>query len=139
MTVITTGPAVLIGSQYCLVLSIILGFQALTGCNTILPLSGKGKKTCLKMFNKYAHLLTYVVRYDNVDDAWTFVCSLHGIGEKDVRGINDARHILFFVKAKRDLDLLPPTHGALKLHITRANFQAKIWLQDGVCNNGSRK
>ena len=30
---------------------------------------------------------------------------------------------------KRDLDVLPPTHGALELHITRANYQAKIWLQ----------
>ena len=37
--------------------------------------------------------------------------------------------IVFFVKAKRDLDALPPTHGALELHITRANYQAKIWLQ----------
>ena len=25
--------------------------------------------------------------------------------------------------------MLPPTHGALELHITRANYQAKIWLQ----------
>ena len=37
--------------------------------------------------------------------------------------------IVFFVKAKRDLDVLPPFHGALELHITRANYQAKIWLQ----------
>ena len=34
-----------------------------------------------------------------------------------------------FVKAKHDLDVLPPTHGALELHITRANYQAKIWFQ----------
>ena len=25
--------------------------------------------------------------------------------------------------------MLPPTHSALELHITRANYQAKIWLQ----------
>ena len=37
--------------------------------------------------------------------------------------------IVFFVKAKRDLDVLPPTHGALELHITSAIYQAKIWLQ----------
>ena len=61
------------------VLSIILGFHALTGCNTLLPLSGNGKKTCWKMFIKYAHLLTGVVRDDNVDDAWAFVCSLYRI------------------------------------------------------------
>ena len=33
------------------------------------------------------------------------------------------------VKVKRDLDVLPSTHGALELHITRANYQVKIWLQ----------
>ena len=93
----------------------------------MLPLSGKGKNTCWKMFIKYDLLLTGVVRDNNVDGAWAFVCSLYGIGEKDVRGINDVRHSLF-VKAKRDLDVLPPTHGGFELHITRANHQAKIWL-----------
>ena len=33
------------------------------------------------------------------------------------------------MKAKRDKDELPPTHGAFELHITRPNYQAKIWLQ----------
>ena len=111
-----------------LVMSIILGFHALTGCNTMLPLSGKGKYTCWKMFIKYAHLLTGVVRGDNVDDAWVFVCLLYGNGEKDARGIDVARHSLF-VKVKRDLDALPRTHGALELHATKANYKAKIWLQ----------
>ena len=77
----------------------------------MLPLSGKGKNTCWKMFIKYVNLLTGVVRDDNVDDDWAFVCSVYGIGEKDVRGKDDARHS-FFVKAKRDLDMLPPTYGA---------------------------
>ena len=71
---------------------------------------------------------TGVVRNDNVDDAWAFVCSLYGIGGNDVRGIDDARHFIF-MKAKRDLDVLPPTHGALELHIIRANYEAKIWFQ----------
>ena len=84
-----------------LVLSIILGFHEQTEWDTMLPLSGKDKNTCRKMFIKYVHLLTGVVRDDNVDDDWSFVCSLYGIGEKDVRGIDYARHSLF-VKAKRD-------------------------------------
>ena len=33
-----------------------------------------------------------------------------------------------FLKAKHDLEMLPPTHGSLELHITRENYQAKIWL-----------
>ena len=60
----------------------------------MLPLSGKGKNTCWKMFIKYAHLLTGVVKDDNVDGAWVFVYYLYGIAEKDIRGIDDARHIL---------------------------------------------
>ena len=51
----------------------------------MLPLSGKGKYTCWKRFIKCAHLLTGVVRDANVDDAWAFVCSLFGVGEKEVR------------------------------------------------------
>ena len=46
----------------------------------MLPFSRKGKNTCWKIFIKYAHLLTGVVRDDNVDDALAFVCSLYGIG-----------------------------------------------------------
>ena len=65
---------------------------------------------------------------DNVDDALASVCSLYGIGEKDDRGIDDASHSLF-VKAKCDIDVLPPSHGALKLHITKPNYQVKICLQ----------
>ena len=94
----------------------------------MLTISGKGKNTCWKMFIKYAHLLTGVVWDDNFDDAWAFVCSLYGIGEEDVRCIDNTRHILL-MKANRDLDVLPPVHGALELHITRSNYQAKIWLQ----------
>ena len=90
-------------------------------------MSCKGNSTCWKIFIKYAHLLSGVVRNYNVDNTWAFVCSLYGIGDKD-RGIGDARHSLF-VKAKRDLDVLPLTHGALELHITRTIYQAKIWLQ----------
>ena len=111
-----------------LVLSIMLGFLALTGCETMLPVSGKGNNTSWKMFIKYAHLLTGVVRDDNVDNRWAFVCSLYGFGGKNVRGIDGARHSLF-VKTNRDLDELPPNHSTLKLHITRTNYQTKIWLQ----------
>ena len=32
----------------------------------------------------------------------------------------------FFEKAKCDLEMLPPTHYALELHIKRSNYQAKI-------------
>ena len=62
-----------------LVLSIILAFHMLTGCDTMQPLSGKGKNICLTMFIKYAHLLTGVVRGDSVNGASVFVCPFYGI------------------------------------------------------------
>ena len=70
------------------------------------------------MFIKYAHLLTGVVRDDNVDDAW-----------KRMSVVLMIPGIVFFVKVNHDLDVLPPAHGASEIHITRANYQAKIWLQ----------
>ena len=54
-----------------------------------------------------------------------FVCSLYGIEEKGVKGIENARHSLH-VKDKRDIEMLPPIHNALELHITRPCCQSKI-------------
>ena len=78
-----------------LVVFIILGLHVLTGHDAMLPLSGKGNSTYWIMFIKYAHLLTGGERDDDVNDAWAFVCLLYWLGEKDVRGIDDARHISF--------------------------------------------
>ena len=36
---------------------------------------------------------------------------------------------IVFCESETVLDVLPPTHVALELHITRAHYQAKIWLQ----------
>ena len=33
------------------------------------------------------------------------------------------------MKAKRDLEMLPPTNYSLEFYIKRPNYQAKIWLQ----------
>ena len=56
----------------------------------MLSFSVKGKNTGWKMFIKYADLLTGVFKDDTVDDAWAFVCSLYGIGEKHLRCIDDS-------------------------------------------------
>ena len=52
----------------------------------------------LEMSIKYAHPLTGKVRDDYIDGVWVFECSLYGIGEKDVRGVDDVRCVLI-VKA----------------------------------------
>ena len=90
--------------------------------------SGKSKNTCWKMFIKYHHLLTGVGRDNKVNATEKFVCLLYRNEENDVKSIDNARYSLF-VKAKRDLVMLPPTHNALQLHNKRSNYQAMIWLQ----------
>ena len=42
----------------------------------MLPVPGKGKNTCPKMFIKYVHLLIGEVRDDNVGGDWAFVRGL---------------------------------------------------------------
>ena len=43
-------------------------------------------------------------------------------------GVDRARHDLF-QKGKKALEMLPPTSDALELHMSRTNYQAKVWLQ----------
>ena len=45
--------------------------------------------------------------------------------ENGIKAIDKVRHRLF-VKAKRVLEMLPPTHIAFELHIKRSYYQAKI-------------
>ena len=53
---------------------------------------------------------------------------MYGIEKRGFKDVDNARHRLF-AKAKRDLDILPPTNYALELHIKSQNYQAKVWLQ----------
>ena len=69
------------------------------------------------MFIKYPYLLIRVGRDGNVNDGEKYICLLYGIVEKDVKGIVDARHSSF-VKAKHDLEMLPPAHDALRVTCT---------------------
>lgn len=101
----------------------ILGFHALTGCDTTSSFSGISKKTCWKQFLAHPELLSGVGRDGNPELAEKFVCLLYGL--KEVTGIDDARRILF-VKAKRALEMLPPTKDALELHVARSNYQATV-------------
>ena len=58
-------------------LSNIIGFHALTGCDTVSSFSGLGKKTCWKVFSKYQNLLNGVGRDGGLEDEEEFVCRLY--------------------------------------------------------------
>ena len=104
-----------------------LGVHALTGCDTTSLFSGFDKKHAGTWSLSFPHRLTGLGKDDNFDDVEKFVCLLYGIGENVVKDINDASCSLF-VKAKRYIEMVPPTNDTLELHITRANYRAKIWL-----------
>ena len=51
-----------------------------------------------------------------------YVCGME-LKKNGVKGIDDAMYIIF-EKATRDLDMLPPIHNALELHIKILNYEA---------------
>ena len=109
----------------------ILGFHAVTGCDTTYFFSGYSKKSCCKLYVQFPELLNNVGRIASVDLAGLEefnVCCLYGGGTEDV----DELRFYQFSKSRKGLELLSPPKDALQLHVARANFQAKIWLQEGV-------
>lgn len=104
----------------------LLSFHALTGCDTTSSFSGHGKKSCWKIFEKHPQLVNGIGRDGDPADTERFICSLYGVPEAET--INHAR-LHLFSKANKGLEKLPPTQDAMTLHLSRANYQAKIWLQ----------
>ena len=103
-------------------LSNIIGFHALTGCDTVSSFSGLGKKTCWKVFDKYPNLLNGVGRDGGLEDEEKFVCRLYKSEVVD-SGVNKARACIFD-QGKVALEMLPPAQDALELHLSYANYQA---------------
>jgi hypothetical protein len=104
----------------------LLSFHALTGCDTTSSFSRHGKKTCWKSFVKNPGLVEGIGRNGELALVEQFVCNLYG--SPGLQTVDSAR-LNMFSKANTDLELLPPTRDALELHVQRANYQAKIWLQ----------
>jgi hypothetical protein len=104
----------------------LLSFHALTGCDTTSSFSGYGKKSCWNTFYNQPLLVKGIGRDGELSPIEQFVCKLYGT--PDIQTVDHAR-IQLFGKAKKGLEMLPPTRDALELHVARANHQAKIWLQ----------
>ena len=77
----------------------------------------------LEMFIKYPSIYTGVGKDDYVDAAEKFYVCCMELKKRMLRVVT-MRGIVFFVKAKRDLKMLPPTHNAKELNIKRPNYQA---------------
>jgi len=109
------------------VISNILGFHSLTGCDTVSSFAGNGKKTCWQVYVQHPELLHGVGRDGAIADIEQFVCRVYKT-PSFTKGCDTAR-LEVFQKGKKALEMLPPTTDALELHLKRANFQTKVWLQ----------
>ena len=105
----------------------ILGFHALTGCDTTSSFSGIGKKTCWKQYLEAPKLLQSIGRGLNIQEVEEFVIRLYG-GCIETETVDiDLKQFNLFSKARKGLVLLTPTKDAFELHCLRADYQAKIW------------
>ena len=108
----------------------ILGFHSLTGSDTTSSFTGYGKKKCWKIYKEFPELLAGIGRNGAIEPVEEYICRLYGI-RNVTSGVIKGRFELF-MKGKKDIECLPPTYDALKLHLSRCNYQAKIWLQSNI-------
>jgi hypothetical protein len=120
----------------------LIGFHAFSGNDYISSFFRKGKLMCWK---KMLQDEEFIEAFEHLGEEWIlemqfeevlerFVCHLYS-SKKDK--VNDARFEIFSKKQLTsnqltDLSILPPCHSALSLHISRANYVAKIWKSVGT-------
>ena len=112
----------------------ILGFHALTGCDTTSSFHGIGKKSCWKTYCEAPTLLAGVGRDGDASSVARYLCGLYGCSKEHEPDINTCRYRLF-MKARKSLEMLPPTADALELHVKRAYYQAKLWINADIANS----
>jgi hypothetical protein len=115
----------------------LLGFHAITGCDTVSQFFGISKKSAWKVFSHMPHLLLQLgVAHSPgarvLAKAEEFVCRLYD-PTSATKSIHTQR-CSQFRKGKGILDNLPPTQDALLLHIRRAHYQALVWRNSTVAN-----
>ncbi|KAG1650788.1 hypothetical protein GQR58_027743 [Nymphon striatum] len=109
----------------------LLGVYCFTGCDTVSAFAGKGKLKALKLLQEerefvaaFSRLgLSWDVDNNLVNELQKFVCRLYGQST-----VNELRYKMYCSKnGKVKSEQLPPCHNALKQHILRCNYQARIW------------
>ena len=119
----------------------LLFFHALTGCDSTSAFHGRGKKTAWqawqawKAFPQITHAFIditnqafNVIEPDGPEFQLIeqYVIILYD-RTSTITAINEARQELF-CKSARSLDNIPPTKDSLILHVSRAAYQAWIWI-----------
>ncbi|KAK3910810.1 putative 1-aminocyclopropane-1-carboxylate oxidase [Frankliniella fusca] len=111
----------------------IIGFHAVTGCDTVSYFRGIGKLTAINAWFKHPNATTAfkALQTGDVLEAMehleSFIVTMYtrsGICST----VNECRRILF-TKHSRNTENIPPTKDALHQHALRASLQAQIWDQ----------
>lgn len=108
------------------------GLHALTGCDTVSALTGRGKKKAFDLTKtkpRFSQALQQLGKHvppkeDIFSDIEAFICTLYGTPGTDV---NSLRYQMFCKAKNLQSHHLPPTQDSLRKHILRANYQAAIW------------
>ena len=111
----------------------MIGLHSLTGCDTVTAFAGKGKYKALQLAlsnASYARSLlaigaNLVLTEETMVTVEAFVCQLYGKKCVSVDILRFERHCAKGGKVAPEA--LPPCQSSLRLHITRANYQAAIW------------
>jgi hypothetical protein len=113
--------------------------HALTGCDTVSAMSGRGKLSAFKSLRKTNYAVSslsklgqrFQLSADVLDGIEQFVCQLYGGREAHV---NELRYSMFCNKRGAiESQNLPPCQDALRKHIQRANYQAGVWIRALEC------
>ena len=119
-----------LGKEIC---RILVGFHALTGCDSTSGFARIGKVKAFKVLKKssssYYGLKTLGddinISEESIYNLQQFVCHLYMQTYKD-SDIDNLRYKLFCQKRAKN-ESLPPTADSLLHHIKRANYQSLIW------------
>ena len=110
------------------------GLHALTGCDSNSAFAGMGKVQPLKLLQnnvaKHSRALnllgeTEMPSQEVIDGCTQYVMAIYCVKSK-CHDIDSLRYELF-CKKQMSNSALPPTTDSLNLHITRANYQTRVW------------
>ena len=104
----------------------LCGLHALTGCDPVSSLSGKGKAKAFKLAMKKQK---FVKTLADLESSWELSDeTLDVVEDFKCQDINLLRYSLYCAKGgKVEPEALPPCRSSLKLHVLRANYQSAIW------------
>jgi len=108
----------------------LIGVHAITGCDIISAFSGKEKWKAVQLFQRSEKCVRamasigeeWEVSEDTFKDTDALVCQIYG------RKVDVLCYEIHCAKGgKVEPEALPPCDSSLRLHVTRANYQAAIW------------